>query len=309
MTRRRQGVLHCLLAAAGFGAMGILAKLAYGAGLGVTGLLLARFALAGVLLWLLVAARRVALRGLGRSLALGLVLGGAGYAFEAGLFFAALERIDASLASLLLYAYPAFVTIGALLLGRGRPSAHRWFALALASAGLVLVLGAGDGTADPLGVALALGSAVACATYILGSERLSRRLPPLAFAACVSTGAALPFGAAAALGGGPTGLGALPAEGWLWIVAIAVVSTVIPIAAFFGGLARVGSSSASLLSTVEPPVTVVLAVLVFGEALGWPQVLGGALVLSGAVLVVEQLDAAEAGEAAPVERRALQPSA
>ncbi len=335
MTRERHGVLLCLLAAAGFGAMAILAKLAYGEGLGVTGLLLARFTLAGVLLWLLVAVRRVALGGLARPLALGLVLGGAGYAFEAGLYFAALERIDASLASLLLYAYPAFVTVGALALGRNRPDARRWLALGLASAGLVLVLGAGGGEADPTGVALALGSAAAYATYILGSERLSRRLPPLAFAACVCTGAAVPFAAAAALGGEATGVGALSAAGWLWVVAIAVVSTVVPIAAFLGGLARIGSSRASILSTVEPPVTVVLAVLIFGEALGWPQILGGALVLSAAVLVVEQLDPdlggegagepddvdpaharaaqradpAQVGQAAAVEVRALEPSA
>ncbi len=210
MTREPQGVLLCLLAAAGFGAMAILAKLAYGEGLGVAGLLAARFALAALLLWLLVAARRLSLRGLGRALGLGLVLGGGGYAVQAGLFFSALERIDAGLASLLLYAYPAFVTVGALALGRGRTDARRWLALAVASAGLVLVLSAGRGAADPLGVALSLGSAVAYATYILSSERLSQTLPPLAFAASVSTGAALPFAVAAAAGGG-TGLAGLSA--------------------------------------------------------------------------------------------------
>ncbi len=119
------------------------------------------------------------------------------------------------------------------------------------------------------------------------------------------------------------------------MAAIAVVSTVVPIAAFFAGLARVGSSRASILSTIEPPITVLLAMAVFGETLGWPQVLGGVLVLSGAVLVVEQLDPdlgrerageaddvdpahartaqradpAKVGEAAAVERRGLQPRA
>ena len=41
-----------------------------------------------------------------------------------------------------------------------------------------------------------------------------------------------------------------------------------------------GPTSASILSTVEPVVTVLLAYLVFGEVLGPVQVLGGALVLA-----------------------------
>jgi len=295
MTRERQGVLLCLLAAAGFGAMAILAKLAYETGLDALSLLLPRFALAGLVLWALVLARRIPLRGLGRPLALGLVLGGAGYALEAGLFFSALERIDASLASLLLYAYPALVTAGAIGLGRERPDRRRWLALGVASAGLVLVLGAGGSDADPLGVVLALASAVAYAAYILGSDRLANALHPLAFAASVTTGAAVAFAALAALRGGP-GLAAVTPAGWIWVAAIALVSTVLPIAAFFGGLERIGPSRASILSTVEPPVTVALAMVVFGETLGWPQALGGLLVLSAAVLVVEQVDPDLGGE-------------
>ena len=54
---------------------------------------------------------------------------------------------------------------------------------------------------------------------------------------------------------------------------------------FFAGLKRVGPTTASILSTVEPVVTVGLAFVVFGELLGALQLLGGALVV-GAVLVL-----------------------
>ena len=297
MTRERQGVLLCLLAAAGFGAMGILAKLAYATGLGVVTLLLVRFLLAGTVLWALVALRRVPLRGMGRPLAMGVALGGAGYALQAGLFFFSLERIDVSLASLLLYAYPAVVTLGAIALGRERPDRRRWLALAGASVGLVLVLGAARSDADPLGIALALGAAVAYALYILGSERLSHALHPMAFAACVTTGAGASFAVFGLIGGGIE-LAAVSAEGLGWIAAIALISTVLAITAFFAGLERVGSSRASILSTVEPPITVALATVAFGESLGWPQIVGGLLVLSAAVLVVEQLDPDLGGEPA-----------
>jgi drug/metabolite transporter (DMT)-like permease len=75
------------------------------------------------------------------------------------------------------------------------------------------------------------------------------------------------------------------AEGYAWLGALAVVSTVGAVALFFAGLRRVGPTAASILSTLEPMVTVALAFAVFGESLGPAQLLGGALVLA-AVLTV-----------------------
>jgi len=84
--------------------------------------------------------------------------------------------------------------------------------------------------------------------------------------------------------GGPAlGFGA---AGWAWVGAIALVSTVAAILCFFAGLARVGPSAASILSTLEPLVTVALAAAAFGDSLGPVQQVGGALVL-GAVLVMQ----------------------
>jgi drug/metabolite transporter (DMT)-like permease len=68
--------------------------------------------------------------------------------------------------------------------------------------------------------------------------------------------------------------------GWGWLACLAVVSTVAAISLFFAGLRRVGPTTASILATVEPLVTVLLAFLVFGEALGAVQLVGGALVLA-----------------------------
>ena len=72
-------------------------------------------------------------------------------------------------------------------------------------------------------------------------------------------------------------------EGWLWLAAIAIVSTVTPIALFFAGLRRVGPSTAAILSTLEPLTTVALAFVVFGETLSGVQLAGAALVLGAAV--------------------------
>jgi drug/metabolite transporter (DMT)-like permease len=78
-----------------------------------------------------------------------LALGAVGYATQAGLFFAALERMDAGLLTLLLYTYPAWVVLATLALRREPASRRRVGALALSLAGLVLALaGAGTGAFD-----------------------------------------------------------------------------------------------------------------------------------------------------------------
>jgi drug/metabolite transporter (DMT)-like permease len=278
------GPLFCLLSAAGFGAMAIFGKLSYDAGVGVGDLLLVRFGLAAALL-LAVAGATGALRGLRRRAVLSaLGMGAVGYATQAGLFFMALERMDASLLSLLLYTYPALVTAAAIALGRERASSRRLIALAAASAGTALVLaGAATGGVDALGAAMGLGAACAYTIYILTGDRVLAGVPPIALSALVCTGATVTFGIVAVVGGGPDF--AFAAEGWGWLGAIALVSTVAPILFFFAGLARVGPSAASILSCLEPVVTVALAAAAFGEALAGAQLAGGALVLAAVVVM------------------------
>src|ERR1700742_3910079 len=173
-------MLFCLASGAAFGAMAVFGKLAYGEGATVGTLLTLRFVLAAGIFWA---------GGAGRSLprardalpALG--LGAGGYALQAGCYFAALERIDASLLSLLVYTFPALVAVGAFALGRERLDRRRAFALALATGGAVVrvgrrpgrrasplapgtggpvlvVAGAGAGALDPLGAALGLLTAL-----------------------------------------------------------------------------------------------------------------------------------------------------
>jgi drug/metabolite transporter (DMT)-like permease len=101
----------------------------------------------------------------------------------------------------------------------------------------------------------------------------------------VCTGAAMPLIAGSALLG-ELRPGELTVAGWCWLTCLAVVSTVVSISLFFAGLPRVGPTTASILATVEPLVTVLLAFRVFGETLAAVQIVGGALVLA-AMLVLQ----------------------
>ena len=287
--RSSSGALLCLASAAAFGTMGIFGKLAYDEGATVGTLLAVRFALAAVLFWGLAigfgAVRR--LRALPRrDIGIALALGAIGYSAQAGCYFAALKRLDASLLSLLVYTFPAIVTIAAIALGRERASRRTAIALALASTGLALVLaGSAAGALDPLGTGLGLAAAVVYSVYILASEGVAARMGPLALSTLVCTGAAIALTLAGVVGG-DLDPGNVSAEGFGWLAGLAVVSTVGAVGLFFAGLRHVGPTVASILATAEPLVTVVLAFLVFSEMLGPVQVVGGSLVLA-AVLVLQ----------------------
>jgi drug/metabolite transporter (DMT)-like permease len=282
------GVIACLASAAAFGAMGVFGKLAYDEGATVGTLLATRFVLAAALFWLFLAwsGRAGSLRSLtARDAGLALALGAVGYGAQAGGYFAALERLDASLLSLLVYTFPVMVTVTAVALGREPASRRTAGALVLASAGLVLVLvGAAAGALDALGTALGLGAAVVYSAYILISQGVAERMGPLALGTLVCTGAAATL-TLTGLAGGDLDPGRVSATGFLWLAGLALVSTVGAIALFFAGLRRVGPAAASILSTLEPVVTVALAFAIFGESLGPAQLAGGALVLL-AVLAV-----------------------
>ena len=282
-----RGALLCLLSAAAFGTLGIFGTLASDAGATVASTLLVRFALAAAVfaVVLRLGGGWARLRRLPRRVVLtGLGLGAAGYSVQSGLYFVAIERLDVSIVALLLYTYPVFVTVAAVALGRAAASLRTGAALAIASAGLVLVLlAAGAGAFDMVGALLALGAALTYTIYILVSDRVVGAVDPFALALLVLTGATASF-AVTGLVTGSLDL-ALSGEAWLWLVAIALVSTVVAVSAFFAGLRRVGPSEAAILSTFEPPVTVVLAFLVLGERLTPLQLVGGALVLAAVVLL------------------------
>jgi drug/metabolite transporter (DMT)-like permease len=169
------------------------------------------------------------------------------------------------------------------VLGRDRATRRTAFALGLASTGLVLVLaGAGSGALDGIGVALGLTAAIVYSTYILVSDGVAGRVPALALSTLVCTGAATTL----TLGGlavGDLQPGAVSPAGMGWLAGIALVSTVGALGLFFAGLRLIGPSTAAILSTLEPVVTVVLAAAVFGESLGLVPLAGGALVLAAVV--------------------------
>jgi len=280
--RRALGALLVALSAASFGAMPIFARQAYAAGVDLYGILLPRFALAAVLLTAIALVRGSKMPP-GRHVVVLALLGGVGYVGQSLLYYTALHHASAGLVALLLYAYPFIVVVLAAVFLHERPGLRQIVALPIAAAGLVLTIGGGSGS--PLGIVLGLASALVYSVYIVGGTRVMRQVDPLVASSFVCAAAATSMGAIA-LGRVLSGLPvAVPhdAAGAIPVVLIALVSTVLAITAFLVGLKWLGASLTSVLSTLEPVVSVMLGAVVLHEAVSGLQALGGTVVIAAAI--------------------------
>ena len=267
-----------------FGLSALFAKGAYAGGASVTGMLIWRFLLAASILWVVVSLRRPALPA-PRVVLTAVGLGALGYALQSGLYFGAIARLDAGLAALLLYVYPAIVTLIGISRRRESPSVRKAVALACSAVGLALLLGLGGlGSAKPAGVAFALGAAVTYSVYTVVAATIPRDTDVFLVAAIIITSAFASLLTATALTSAPLSLGP-PSDVWVWVSAFAVVGTVVALALHQAGLQRVGPSTTAILSCVEPVVAALSVAVVQGERLTLGQLLGGAAVLAGVVVL------------------------
>ena len=281
------GGLLCAISSAGFATLSILAKFVFATGMGLPVMLGLRFSGAAAILLAYLAIRRSTVWLGGPRSATLLALGGIGYAGQATLYFTGLQRAPASLSSVLLYVYPAFVALLGWAVERRRPRASTAFALLIALAGVAFAVGDGGwgeaGQVDPVGVAFVLASAAGYAVYIIVSHRLVPQGEALVSTFWISTGAGLSFSLAALAGSSLES--PLDPSALRLVAAMSLFSTVLPLTTFLAGMARVGPTAAALLSTLEPVFTVALAAVLLDEALTPRQLLGAVLVLGAVVLL------------------------
>jgi drug/metabolite transporter (DMT)-like permease len=164
-------------------------------------------------------------------------------------------------------------------------------ALALASAGVGIVVGVGGSIAiEPIGVALSLASAAVISAYLLGADVVLRRTQPLTSAMWVSGAASIALFAASFATGRWR-----PPVGWAeWgPIAAMGVATAGAFVCLLEGIRRIGAERSSIVSSAEPLAAAVLAWAFLGQEVGAGVALGGALILAGAILASLGRDATE----------------
>jgi len=289
--QRRGSLTAVVVSAACFGTLAVLTPLAYESAptpVSPLALLTWRFVIASALLAIVAHVRArgslaVPLSDVGRYALLALT----GYGAASVCFFYALKFADASVVAVLLYAYPALVTIAGWLFLGERASWKQAGAVAVTFLGCALVVGLGssENYASWQGIALGLGAALGYTLFNLLSARWipgRSRLTMMAYTFGIA--ATLPA-AGALLSGGPAALStaAWTAKTWWLLGAIVLVPTFAAIVLYLEGIAGLGPSQAAIVSTLEPLFTIVLAALFLGERLAPVQLAGAALVLGGVV--------------------------
>ncbi|HEX2069994.1 MAG TPA: DMT family transporter [Actinomycetota bacterium] len=275
------GAVFILLTSLQFGAVVVLGRVATRTGLPVPSFLAVRFAVAAVILAVVLAALRMPLRAApGEGIGL-VVLGMLGYAVEAAFFFAGLHHGTAAAVTLLFFTYPVLVSLIHLILGRGLPGWLLGGALAASMAGTTLVVVAGGGVdIDGTGILFALGSALTFAFYLIGADAVLRRTNSLAGAMWVSGSASLSLAVFAIA----TGAAQLPAGWSAWGPALGTGAfTAGAFVCLFSGLRRLGAVRTSIISATEPLTAATFAAIFLGELVSTGTVWGGALILAGAI--------------------------
>ncbi|MFI2101709.1 EamA family transporter [Isoptericola sp. NPDC019693] len=293
------GLVLAVVSAVTFSLSGPLAAGLFATGWSPGAVVLVRVALGAVVL---LPFGVVALRGdwapVRRNLRLLALYGALGVAATQFCYFAAVQHMQVGPALLIEYSAPAAVVAWLWLRHGQRPGRATLAGLALAAAGLVLVLDLTGARLDPVGVAWALGAMVGASTYFVLNARSGTGLPPLSLAAGGLVVGAVLLAVLAAVGILPVtastaavGLAGAVVPVGAVLAALGVVTAGV---AYVTGIAagrRLGARPASFVALLEVVSAVCFAWVLLDELPRPVQLVGGLLVLAG-VVVVQQGEAA-----------------
>jgi drug/metabolite transporter (DMT)-like permease len=218
------------------------------------------------------------------------VFGVLGLALMHFTYFKAIQETNVATALLLQYTAPVLVLIVSVLFLRERLTWALPLAVVLAMLGCALTVGAVGGAGlvvSTAGIVWGLASAGFMTVYIIMGKLAAGKIASWTLATYgLGVAAAFWLVFLAARGGfGDVGILIGSPKGLIAVLAIAVVSTVVPFAVFLQALTLVDATKASVTAMLEPAVAAIGAYLLLGESLTFVQILGGALLLT-AILVI-----------------------
>lgn len=198
----------------------------------------------------------------------------------------AIEFIAIGLAQLLFFTFPIIIAVLVIVLRLETVQPAKLVLIALAFAGMALMLGTSLGTVDWRGTALALMAAFATAANALVVMRWFRGVN--VFVATVHFSL---WGLVALVALGSTAVAVRMPDGnagWIGAVGVGVLQT-IGTPMYIYCIARIGALRTGMGTNVQPVAAIALAWLLFGELLTPEQAVGGAIVL-GAIAAMQWTD-------------------
>lgn len=288
------GLVCGILAAVSYGTNPLGALNLYADGLNVNSVIFYRYALATVILGIMMAVQRkpfpVSRHELSVLTSLGILMAGSSLAL-----YSSFNYMDAGIASTILFVYPVMVAVIMAVFYKERVTAVTVVSIALSLFGISMLYRGGNGvTLSVAGVALVIISSLTYAVYIVIVNKSTLRMSSVKLTFYV-----LLIGTLFILGYSFVGEGAelRPISSFhslAYALMLAVFPTVISLVLMVIAVHNIGSTPTAVLGALEPITAVCIGVFVFGESFTARIAVGITLILCGVILIV-------AGKALPTQ--------
>lgn len=203
--------------------------------------------------------------------------------------FSAMEETSISVAFILLYTAPAFVTIFSRIIFKEFLTPRKILALIVTFVGCTFVIGIFPNmneTFSSLGLILGLGSGFFYGLYSIFGKFALKKYDSLTITVYTFLFAAVAVTPFSGIWNVITLFSYLNV--WLYIIALGFLSTMLPFLLYTKGLSTIESSRASIVATIEPVVAALAGFLIFNEQLNLWQYVGILLVISAVMIVQEK---------------------
>jgi drug/metabolite transporter (DMT)-like permease len=225
-----------------------------------------------------------------------ILFGVVGVAAVTSFYFFAIKYLFVSVALIIEFTASIWIALYLKFVKKKHISPIMWLGIACAFFGLVLVSQIWSGsTLHPLGVAVAFADAFALSYYFITAERLTQTRTSLSlmtwgigvaaiFWAIILPWWNFPFEYLTQSFSLEGNLSNYSAPGWVLILWIVVIGTVIPYLLTVTGIRELSAGTSSVIGMIEPIFAGVIAWIILNEALSGIQLIGCAVVLLGIYL-------------------------
>ncbi|MDQ0480424.1 DMT family transporter [Hathewaya limosa] len=282
--KKINGIMYAILSAIGFGVMPIFAKVAYQNGSNTTTVLVCRFLISAIILLGYFLITKKDFRISKKQMIILFLIGAVGYTLTCINLFSSYNYISVGLATTLHFVYPVAVVVISYFVYREKVGFKKCIALGVAMIGVYLLVSGDIGNISYKGAFLAIFSGIVYSGCLVGMnneevKKLDNTVSAFYFS--LSSGIILLI------------MGLI--RGDLMIkfsgkvifsmLGISVISTIIAMILLIKAIEIIGASTASILGTFEPIVSMILGIIMFKETLTKMGIIGSILIL-GSVLII-----------------------
>lgn len=211
------------------------------------------------------------------------ILGTLSYCGASSFYFLASQHIGTGAAMVIFFSYPIFVALFTWVLSTWRMNKHALLSLFAVVIGLILLKGRGENALNLAGILFAMLASLSYAAYIYSNQHSAKTIDSRLLTLLVCLGNTILFLIISL----KTNNFVLPASfhAWFYILSLGIIATALPIQLLLDGLKYISPIKASILSVLEPVVTILVGIILLNESLSYLQTFGVIIVLLGALLI------------------------